>query len=462
MSDRQLRRSLSLVTLGGCLCMVFITGVSCPLQTEFFRAIGATELHFGLIGGVPMAMMFMNFIGAFLVNHLRRRKPLFVVLVVLCRLLVLPVAFLPLIFPEWGPGPLVGLIIILLSLSNLLAHLSPPLWFSWMADLIPHRVLNRYWGHRQFYLQMTWVASFLAVTLFIYLNPMPVLHAYPLLATIGVAAGVIDILLFIWVDEPPNQIMDQVPMLQVLAAPLHHEQFRSYLFFRCTWSFCVMFAASFMQLYVLKILAVPLWKATLIWCLGGIANGFAARFWGRMADRHGHKPVMLLCDLCKPFIVIALFLVTPELAVPVLAVAFFLDGIWNAGNDIAGNGYMLKIAPRENRSMFIAAIAGLAGICGGIGALSGGLFLELLSDFHLELAGRAWNNYHLLFFASIFLRLACLLLLRQVKEPASHGPLHVLSELRGLGPLRALTFPVGFYRRLWPEEIAQDRQHDKP
>jgi MFS family permease len=212
-------------------------------------------------------------------------------------------------------------------------------------------------------------------------------------------------------------------------------------------------------LYVLKVLAVPLWQATLIWCLGGIANAFAARVWGRMADRHGHKPVMVICDACKPFIVVALFLVTPAVAVPVLAVAFFLDGIWNAGNDIAGNGYLLKIAPRENRSMFIAAIAGLAGVCGGIGALAGGFFLELFNGFQVVLAGRQWNNYQLLFFVSIFLRLSCLLLLWRVKEPTSHSPLRVLSEMRGMGPLRAFTFPVGLYRRLWPEEIAADQEN---
>lgn len=453
-----LRRSLNLVTLSGCFCMIFLVGISSPLQTEFFRALGAREIHFGIIGGVPLVMMFMNFVGAVLVNRVFQRKKFFIVVSLCSRLLLLPIAFLPMLFPSWGPGILVTMIVILLSVSNLLANLSPPFWFSWMADLIPARILNRYWGYRQFFLQMAWVVGFLATGLFIYLDLLPVRLSYPLLATIGVAFGVVDLWLFIWVDEPPNQMLPEAPIWEVLLAPLRHPQYRPYLFFFCVWSFCVMFAASFIQLYILKILQVALWQATLLWCLGGLANGFMARVWGRVADRHGYKPVMIICGACKPLVMLALGLVTPVTAMPVLSVAILLDGLWNAGNDIAGNGYMLKIAPRENRSMFIAAIIGLAGFCGGVGALSGGVFLECLDGFHLELAGRVWSNYHLLFFGSILLRFSALTLLVGVKEPASSSPIRVLSELKGLGPMRALAFPIGLYRRLNPDALLTKRK----
>ena len=48
--------SWSLVTIGGCLAMVYITATSCPLFTDYFRAIGATGFHFGLLGGLPMQL----------------------------------------------------------------------------------------------------------------------------------------------------------------------------------------------------------------------------------------------------------------------------------------------------------------------------------------------------------------------------------------------------------------------
>ena len=40
----------------------------------------------------------------------------------------------------------------------------------------------------------------------------------------------------------------------------------------------------------------------------------------------------------------------------------------NAGYFIAMNGYRLKMAPRENRPMFIAATLAFSGIAGGLAA----------------------------------------------------------------------------------------------
>ena len=120
----------------------------------------------------------------------------------------------------------------------------------------------------------------------------------------------------------------------------------------------------------------------------------------------------------------------------------------NAGMSVATNGYMLKLAPRENRSMFVAAISGLAGVCGGVAALAAGWFLQWTAGFAWEGFGRTWNNYQLLFAISIVLRVACIPLGRRVREPKSLGTAKLLTELTGVWPLRILLFPVGLYRSM--------------
>jgi len=442
-----LRRSLGLVVLSGMLAMVYVTGIGCPAHTEFFRAIGAHELHFGLLTGIPMFTVLLQFAGAFAANHLRRRKRWFMCLLIVGRLLYLPVALIPLLFPSLRSTAVIGWLIALVALSGGLINLAMPLWFSWMADLIPHRVLNRYWGVRHQAMYLTWTMTFVAITVFTALADLPILVMFPVIAVTAVAAGVVDILLFAWVREPGNTLSPGRPVFEVFLEPLRHETYKGFVRFSCAWSASVMLAAAFMQLYVLKVLAVPVWQAMLMWCMSGAGSAVSAKWWGRGADRHGHRPVLLICILLKSMIVVVFALVTRADVLYVLPPALFIDGVLNGGMLVASNGFMMKIAPKRNRSMFIASITGLSGIAGGVAAILGGLFLRSIGDSPLDVLGQARNNYQVLFLLSAVLRIGCILLVKSVREPASSRVIHVFNDMIGVPSLRFLRFPVGFYRR---------------
>jgi hypothetical protein len=150
----------------------------------------------------------------------------------------------------------------------------------------------------------------------------------------------------------------------------------------------------------------------------------------------------------KSVIMIVLVLVTPATALWVLPLALLFDSVWDGGLMVAANGYMLKIAPRANRSMFIAAITGLAGICGGVGAMAGGGFLEAAAGVEFTAAGRVFTNYHVLFAVNAVMRMGCIVLAIRVREPSAAAPEKLLYYLFGAWPMRFLLFPVGMYRRL--------------
>ena len=118
----------------------------------------------------------------------------------------------------------------------------------------------------------------------------------------------------------------------------------------------------------------------------------------------------------------------------------------NCGRDIAGNGYMLSMAPKKNRAMFVAAITALAGMAGGLSAILAGVFLTHTESFSLTWLGRDWNHYHLIFLASVICRALCIPLAARIREPRSHPPHAVLGYLRGRWPMRIFLYPVGLYR----------------
>jgi len=438
-----LRPSFRFVTVAGCLAMVYVTGVTSPLSTKFFRSIGATDLDIGLLGGIPLLMLFMQFVGAYAANHIKARKPVFMVLVIMSRLIYIPVAFMPILLPPAYRDMSMTVLLLLLTASAAIGNFAVPLWYSWMADLIPKRIMNRYWGARQSWMQGTWVLSFLVVAWFVHTMNLPVIRAFGLLATIGVTAGVLDILLFAWVREPPHKVTKSATPLKSLLAPFTHPEYRTFLLYSCTWAASVMTAAAFMQVYALETLKLPLGAATLIWCVPGIGHALASRFWGRIADRFGQRPVMVICTFFKPLIVVVFLMATPSTAFWLLPMAFALDGVWNAGTFIGANGYSMKIAPRENRSAFMAAIMALTGICGGLASVGGGMFLKSFSGVSLTVIGRTWTNYHFLFIISFFMRLACAGLVHYVRDPKSSGTRHVLMHFRGAWPLRTFRYPVG-------------------
>lgn len=438
-----LRPSLRFVTIAGCLAMVFITGVTSPIATKFFRSIGARDLDIGLLGGIPLMMLFMQFVGAYAANHIISRKTVFMALVILSRLLYIPVAFIPMLLPPAYRGMSMTALLLLLTASAAAGNFAAPLWYSWMADIIPARIMNRYWGARQSLMQGTWVLSYLGVAWFVHSAQLPVTRAFAVLATIGVTAGVVDILLFAWVREPRQAAVLRQTPLRALLAPFTHPEYRTFLLYSCTWAASVMIAAAFMQVYALEALKLPVGAATLVWCVPGIGHALASRFWGRLADRFGQRPIMAICTFFKPLIVLVFLAATPSTAFWLLPAAFALDGVWNAGNFIGTNGYAMKIAPRENRSAFMAAIMALTGICGGLASVGGGMFLESFSGISFTILGRNWTNYHFLFLISFFMRLACSGLVHYVRDPTSSGTRHVLMHFRGVWPLRVFRYPVG-------------------
>ncbi len=427
--------------------MIFVVGTTSPATTEFFRALGATEFQFGMITGIPLVMLLMQFAGAAAVNRAKRRKPTFITCLILCRLLYLPIAFLPLILRHSSTNLVLPIILLLLGISAATHNFAAPFWFSWMADLIPRQIMNRVWGWRQRSMHITWTLSFLLVTFILYRYEVPAIIMFPVLTVIAVLAGVTDILLFLNVAEPPNLTSSHIHPMRNFLAPVMHTQYRRFVLYSCSWTFSAMFASSFMQLYVLQVLGLSPWKTTLIWCVQGLGMAIASGMWGRLADSHGNRPVLRICVLLKPMIVLVFLFLTPQNVVWLLPLAFLPDGMLNAGSLLATNGYMLSIAPRENRSMFIAAITGLAGISGGIASMLAGAFLTANSNWSSTAWGRDWNAFHGVFLISLALRVCCMPLAFRIREPGSKPARRLLVAMLDEWPAWVLRFPVGLFRQ---------------
>jgi MFS family permease len=445
-----LRRSLRFVTVGGGFAMLYYPIINSALATYFFIAVGATDFHFGLLSGLPMIVVFLQFIGAMLVNVLDRRKPLWMFMIIASRLLYLPIVFCPLLFPGMDKNATMVTIISLVAISSVFGNIMTPVWMSWMADLVPQRVLNTYWGTRTRWLSIVTIAASVLVAGIAYLAKaagIPITTLFPIIVTFAVLAGVLDIVMFLWVDEPPNIVVKGVSFMKAFAEPFAHPEYKTFLIYSCAWSASTMFAAAFMLPYAVRVLGLREDVTQLIWCVGNIGVALSASQWGKIADRHGQKPVLAFCTWFKPLVAIAFIVVTKGTAVWLLPIAFLLDGAWNAGNGVATNGFMMKIAPKENRAMYVAALIGLSSISGGVAAIVSGWVLEKYSWFEFHALGRTWTNYHIIFLMSVFMRIACAVSVQLVREPGSTSTVLALDELLNVWPMNLIRFPIDLYRK---------------
>ena len=456
-----MRRGLAPLILSGFFGSLYAVGVSSPAATDFFRELGATEFQFGLISGLPLVMILMQFVGATVLNRVARRKPIFVGIALAYRLLYLGVAFLPLTLRHTAPQAVMPVIITLLSLIAAASHFASPFCFSWVADIVPRQVMNRVWGWRQRVALVGWTLAYLVVTWLLYRRSGPTTQLYPLLVMGALVAGTIDILLYLRLPDPPNTIIRDRHIWHNLIEPARDPLFQRFIAYACFWEMALQFGSVFLIVYSLKILKLPPYLVMLYWSLQGIGNAVASGFWGRMADRFGHRPVLRLCVGYKPMLFLGYLLVTPDNMYWLIPLLLFPDGLVNAGYTLANQGYLLTMSPQRNRSMFIAAQTGLSGICGGLSVIVSGALLEMLKGFSFDFGGRTWINYHVIFAICAILRMATQLFAARIHEPAAVRTRVLVRSLLDESPLRAIQFPVGLFRRRNPFAVRDENEKRK-
>lgn len=439
------------IIVAGCLGMVYTQLTMSPATIEYARSLGASGFHIGVLGAIPAAMLFMQFVAATVANHLNHRRALWLRVSILQRLAIVPLALAPLLWDGVDPSTWVWGLILATAVNHALLHFCTPLWLSWMGDYLPHVGLNRFWGVRHLWMQWAAAASLLGGALLFRQSGLDIRTAFAVLIVVGASFGIADLLCFLRIDEPPVTRVTKPRLGKVLSAPFLERGFRSFIAYTCFWNLAAMVGAPFISLYLLAHVGMGLFQVLLLWTLSWVGGAVLSRRLGWLAETFGNRPVLVLCTALKSTNMIALLLVPaePGVAFWLLAPIFMLDALLNAGIAIANNGFMLKNSPAENRTMYIAAGTAVAGIVGGLTSVVAGVVLSLTSSWEMTLGSAAFNHFHLLFAVSTILRWATSVFALRIHEPQSRGTDEVVTLLVGATPLRVIRFPIGLYRSIY-------------
>ncbi len=450
------------IIVAGCLGMIYLQLTQSPATVQFARALGANGLHIGILGALPTAMLFMQFVAGVLVNRMKYRRRVWLTVGIAHRLVMLPAALGPWLWPEAPAGFWVWTLIGLSAANYGMADFCHPLWMSWMGDYLPKEGLSRFWGRRQLWMHWTAAAVLGLAAVFVAANPQGIIPIFAVMGSVAAVCGVIDLLFFLRVEEPPVQPAPSPRLRDILAAPFKGREFRAYIAFTCFWHFAAMTGAPFISLFLLEYVGMDLYHAMLLWACSWVGGALMAGRMGWLADRFGHRPLLVLSISLKSTLMIALLLVpaNPQAAFWLLIPVFMLDALLNAGIAIANHGFLLSYSPSENRAMYIAAGTALAGMIGGLTSIVSGAVLRSLSGWDFSFLAIGVSHFHVLFAVSVVLRLISAALVLTVEEPNAAKTSEVVNHLWNVAQLRFLRLARTSWRVDRVEESLGVAVHD--
>ena len=209
-----------------------------------------------------------------------------------------------------------------------------------------------------------WFKS-LALKLGIAGHPFP--YDYGILIIIGGVISATGVLAYLFVEEPAAKHVNAPTPLRTLMRDgfsmlRSHPDYRAFLWMRIFYqltAMCFPFYATFAYVK-LGFTEATVGIFVSIWLGAGVLSNL---IWGPMLDKRGHRVVFLwtaVISLAPPVVILLLGLLRPSHDVNttlgaflIVALTFLMNGFVRAGRFIANHTYLLEVAPRDKRPLYV-------------------------------------------------------------------------------------------------------------
>lgn len=510
---KHLRQSLRLVTVAWMWGVVWNTCVNGDQMRSFARMLGFNDFAFGLMGAIPFIATLGQLPAAIIVEQTGLRKYLFLNSQLVSRFLWAVLALVPFVFwpGHGGSTAAVAVALVLLFITNFLAHLATPPWWTWMGDLIPRRIRGRYFGKRSQITTGIQIVAILVISLILRhvgslnrghenaVDDRPLLITICAIFAVGTVFGMIDIWLFRRIREimPPRHDDSAKPTFdldqarnaagkltawagtafltrQILIDPLKDRVFRHYVCYGAAITFSMTCCGWFYWKFASETLGFDALASNVVFmAIGPVAGTLSAPWWGRMIDRWGRRPTLIVSTILMGVCVLPWFIIwrgmpCPQWMVGALnATAGAAGGMWHtiegairwawpafgaSGSDwvwitsanrgqvvpyvlaslgcilgassgtafaLGQSAIILGFSDGHGRSKFVAASSVLINIGGTAGGIVGGLVAQWFKDVTLYVGPLALNNYQLTFALGMLVRFISLGWLWNMPDPGA-------------------------------------------
>ncbi|NMB45996.1 MAG: MFS transporter [Firmicutes bacterium] len=345
-----------------------------PFLSLFALALGATKGQIGLLAALPAFLSnSLQIPSARLTERWGQRQRLVVITSGISRLIIIPIALVPLMLEG---DAAIYTFIALVTLRGLINSIGVPGWTSIMADITPRHTRGSYFGFRNVMCNLAALVGTLVAGWFIRQYDFP--WGYQVSFYVALVMGLFATYFFSIIPVPPLPKRSQAAQKPVglkagWQAIAQHTTFRSYCFTSILWNFGVSFSSPLYSVFYRENLGGHPGFWGVVSAAGLVAGIFGHRYWGRLADRYGQKNVMLAGGIGAASVPFA-WCILPrwELAV----VAEFFSGFCWSGYNLAAFNLILEITPDDSRTTYIGVYNTMAGLASSIGPLIGGYLAD--------------------------------------------------------------------------------------
>jgi MFS family permease len=388
------RTSLRASSIDGSLSTVFSNITGGVLLSSFLIDLGASPFEIGMVASLPMLANLLQPLGALLSNRSHSRHDYGIWTFLPARLIWL-VLLIGIILRGANINfsrELVYLTLTLVITSNILAAMGSASWMSWLAALVPAKLRGRYYSVRSIVSNVTGLLC-LPIASFIIANWQGgSIAGYGLVLSVGILAGVASLTcqhLMIDVNPQkyqtkyqaePEKEQHQINLFDHLIAPFQDHNLIFFLIYVALWGFAVNLSTPFFNLYMLENLGVDITWVTLFSSLSSGANMLMLLVWGRLSDRFGNRPLLILVGIAIAitplfWLLTGISQVQEQLWLYLIIFHLFLGGTW-AAIDLGSNNIQIGIVPVEHHATFFAIVSAIAGVSSALGTTVGGTLAQ--------------------------------------------------------------------------------------
>ena len=437
MDAKEQNKALNFSTIDGALSAIMGSLAGGMFLMGFaIKILKATPQQIGILAALPMFANLIQIFGSVIIEKTGKKKLLCFVSIFVNRILWFLIILLP--FAIFAPLAdwKVWVLVAITAVSSLFGSLAGVSWLAWMSDIVPENIRGSYFGKRNMVASACGMIALLLGGKFLTMwegrfgemNPF----GFVLLFTCGLAVGLVAIFFLSRIPEAESVKKEGAGGFdfKVFFKPLQDRNFFKLILFVSAWMFAIQIAAPFYGLFMIDNLKIDFSTITILGAFATFATLFMMKIWGPISDKLGNKPVIIVSGW---FLIVVPFLwilaVPGKYYLPVL-LAHVLSGAFMAGASLSQFNILIKLSPREGRSVYLALFAAITGIAGATAPIVGGSLSSMLGNFSMAISNYTVSSLHVIFIISAALQAVTIFFILKVEEPAASTPVAVIMQLR--------------------------------
>lgn len=436
---QDIRRSLILIIIGNTFGTFFgnICGTGTMAMIGLANELGAGDLVFGILNGLGSGLALMQIPFAAMVSRTQKRKKYMMTYGLFSRAIWLIFGLIPFFVPGDPAWLRLTTLIFLVGISGATGASINVCWLPWLADLAPISIRGRWFSIRDAFISVASVVFGFVVAFL--LDNLASPARYIIIFFLGGTCGILDMVCFMFTKEvhstPPAPKTKEKKQEGTIRRILRDKPFLMFLIFWTAWCFTANLSGSYLTRYAMTEMGLTNFQVTLFGSLSASAmTVLVISRWGRLLDRFGGKPVMLVAGMGAALTPAFFLLSTPGNVLPMLLHNALGAFFWSATN-LAATNMQFTYSPEEHRASYIAYYSCITSLCGSaLGMVTGGALLEWFA------AIGSFDRYKMLILLSVVLRFVIVLILvprmQNDREGTAKGMLRFIFRHKPIdGPL---------------------------